>query len=358
MSAHTNPQWKDAQTFRSSFTFKGGVAAGMDGTVSHWQNRTTGQSVAVKTANFGRSAILQKEVAVLKKVPPYEYLVALLTDFQDWQPVGPALVFELAPWGDMFSYRKALRMQVGGDGVPEISLWKFLRDMSLGLDWLHNCTGEPHIHGDLKPENVLVFSPPGWNNQDVPLLPTFKICDVGRLLPLSKTTNFHGTYEFGPPFAERGVKQTPSCDVYSIGASMQWFALGILPVMSNVEFIKLQKEEGGPIPSLQDLKYDEAWRAKLPPVYRPLDASIDFQKHIMKLERPVPPCSHELNKWYAKITEVELEKRISSRSLARKLVPLADIHIQMANRKRCYEVARQGYNEANARHQAKPNWRY
>ncbi|KAJ4356325.1 uncharacterized protein N0V89_004357 [Didymosphaeria variabile] len=319
MSALTNPQWKDAQIFRSTFTFKGEVAAGVDGTVSHWKKRTTGHSVAVKTANSGRSTILQKEIAVLKKVPPYEHIVSLLTHFQEWQPVGPALVFELAEYGDMISYRKALRMQEGGDGVPEMTLWKFLRDMSLGLDWLHNRIGEPHVHGDLKPDNVLVFSPPGWQSQDVPLLPTFRICDVSRLLPLSENGTFRGTYEFGPPFAERRVKQTPCGDVYSIGASMQWFALGILPVMSNAEFIKMKKLEGGAIPSLHDLKHNEAWRAELPPEYRPLDASIDFQKHNMKLERPVPPCSHELNKWYDKIIDVKLEKRISSRLLAKKV---------------------------------------
>jgi serine/threonine protein kinase len=346
MTPRTKPQsplWKDSQTFRSAFTFVRTLASGTEGTVSRWENTTTDQLVAVKTPRSSRSRDLLNEIAALKKVPPFEHIVSLLTHFQKWEPIGPALVFELAEWGSVYVYRRCLL--IDHDKVPEMTLWKFLRDMSLALDWLHNQMDEPHCHGDLKPENILVFSPPGWTNEGVPVLPTFKICDISRLRSVGANVKFCGTYEYGPPHAERQVKQTPAVDVFSIGASLQWFALGVRPVVPAADFIKYKKEQGGYVPTLTDLKA-EAWRAIVPYQYRPLNASIEFQRDVLKLAKPVAPYSHGLSQWYDRLVEEQVEKRITSRSLARQFVPFADVYIDTLIRQQQRENARQRYEEA------------
>jgi serine/threonine protein kinase len=359
MPPSTKPQspiWKDSQTFRSAFTFVRELASGSEGTVSRWKNNTTGQLVAVKTPRSGRSNDLLNEIAALKKVPPYEHIVSLLTNFQQWEPVGPALIFELAEWGSVNAYRRHLLNH--HNKVPEITLWKFLRDMSLALDWLHNRMSESHCHGDLKPENILVFSPLGWTSEEVPTLPTFKICDISRLRPVSSNEKFRGTYEFGPPHAERQVKQTPAVDIFAIGASLQWFALGVYPVVPAAEFIKSKKEQGGYVPTLADLR-TEVWRAIIPYQYRPLNASIEFQRDVAKLAMPVAPYSHGLNQWYDKLVEERVEKRITSRSLARRLVPFADVYIETLVRQQQHEEARRRYEKfQNARQQYETvSWR-
>lgn len=360
MSGHMTSQnqslsWTDSATFRSNFTYIREIASGTEGTVGHWENLSTNALVAVKTPRHGHASNLQKEISAFKKIPPHTYIVRLLAHDQDWKPFGPALFFELAELGDVNFYRTKLKQHYGD--VPEMTLWKFLRDMSLGMDWVHNHSGETYVHGDLKPENVLVFSPPGWNRRNVPLLPTFKICDISRMMPLSAdelSSKFRGTYEFGPPHAERQIKQTPAVDVYSIGASLQWFALGIFPVMSNTEFMKLKREEGGTLPSGHDM-LNERWRAQLHPVHRPLEKPKVVQKSVMKLGTPAATYSRAINQWYNKMMETNPNKRISSQTLAERFVPVADAHIETLDRKRYYELACQRYNRVSAHGQGMRN---
>lgn len=333
----SQPQTLTAQTFGSSYTFVNEIGRGTEGTVSCWKNRTTGQVVALKVPRSPqRSKDLLAEIAALNKVPPNEHINNLLTHMLQHAPVGPALVFDLAQWGDVSQYRCTLLRCT--DKVPEITLWKFLRDMSLALDWLHNKIGEAQIHGDLKPENILVFSPPGWSRERVPTLPVFKISDIARMQPASSNRKYHGTYEFGPPYAERDQKQTPAVDVWAIGASLQNFALGVLPVINKHDFIKEKKEQGGSVPTLADL-LTESWRRIIPHQYRPLHMDVEFQADVMKIKHPAQ-YSHDLNRWYSTLVEEDVSKRISAKTLVKRFVPYADVKIQTMVREQEYNQAR------------------
>lgn len=53
---------------------------------------------------------------------------------------------------------------------PEVTIWKILADISKAVDWLHNGLKVKYVHGDVKPDNFLVFRPRGV--QQFPLLPT------------------------------------------------------------------------------------------------------------------------------------------------------------------------------------------
>ncbi|KAF2447026.1 kinase-like protein [Karstenula rhodostoma CBS 690.94] len=356
MPPQNQPQSIPAQNFRNFFKFVQEIGQGTEGIVSRWENLTTGQVVALKVPRSpDRSKDLLAEIEALKKVPPHENIATLLTYLLQHQPVGPALVFELAEYGDVSSYRR--RIMQSYTRVPEITLWKFLRDMSLALDWLHNKMVESHIHGDLKPENILVFSPVGWKGEGVPTLPTFKIGDIARMQPANAHRKYNGTYEFGPPRTERQRKQTPAVDVWAIGASLQNFALGVLPVMNKADFIKEKKEQGGAVPTLADLQ-TEAWRDIIPHQYRPLNADVEFQRDMMKMQRPVPPYSFDLNRWYDQLVEEETTKRISSRTLAKRFVPYADVKIQTMIREHEHKLAMLRYDEAQAAQNARPLWQY
>ncbi|KAL5377528.1 hypothetical protein DPSP01_009719 [Paraphaeosphaeria sporulosa] len=314
------------QTFRHIFTFVRDIGYGTEGTVSRWENRTAGQVVALKVPRTpDRSKDLLAEIVALKK----------------HEPVGPALVFELAQWGDVSKFRRTFLRYV--DKVPEMTLWKFLLDMSLALDWLHNQMGEGHIHGDLKPENILVFSPPGWKgaHDKLPTLPTFKISDIARMKPASANIKYHGTYEFGPPLKERERKQTPAADVWAIGASLQNFALGVMPVKNKDEYIKEKEEEGGYVPTLEDLR-TEKWRKIIPHQYRPINMSEDYQRYNMNIE-PTAPYSFDLQRWYERLYAEDISKRASSKWLVKKYVPYAEVKIQTMLREQEQKRARQTF---------------
>ncbi|KAF9738200.1 hypothetical protein PMIN06_011738 [Paraphaeosphaeria minitans] len=342
MLSCSQPMPTNPQSFRRAFTFVRDIGCGTEGTVSRWENRTTGQVVALKVPRTpDRSKDLLAEIAALKKVPPQEHINNFLTYILQYEPVGPALVFELAEWGDVSKFRRTLLGHL--DKVPEMTLWKFLLDMSLALDWLHNNMGEAHIHGDLKPENILVFSPTGWNgaNDRLPTLPTFKISDIARMKPASANIKYHGTYEYGPPLPERERKQTPAADVWAIGASLQSFALGVMPVKSRVEYIKEKEKEGGYVPTLDDLR-TEKWRKIIPHQYRPLNMSEEYQRYDMKI-KPTAPYSFDLQRWYAALYAEDVSKRASSKWLVKKYVPYAQVKIHTMLREQEQNRVRQTF---------------
>lgn len=320
MSQSNQPLRIDPRTFRQDFRYVRDIGQGTEGIVSRWERVDTRQAIAVKVPRSANCSIdLHDEIKAIMKVGTHEHVATLLAYHVQHAPIGPALMLELAQWGDVSTYRHHLLACVAK--VPEMTLWKFLKDMSLALDWLHNGMGVSHIHGDLKPNNILVYSPSGWNNELVPRLPVFKITDLTRMQPATANVKYYGTYEYGPPLAERERKQTPAVDVWAIGASLQYFSLGVLPVQNKQEFIDYQSQKGGPVPTMEDLR-TEKWRKIIPHQYRPLYMDPDFQRENMGI--PVPAqYSIELQRWYEKLFEENPSKRASSSWLVAHYVPLA-----------------------------------
>ena len=342
MSIFWAKQTVSSKDFLKFFSKRQYINEGSDGAVSQWVDNDTGEMVAVKEPKPDRAHKNRSELVKFLKVPFHENVVRFLgsISYHDWATGGPVLIFEFCGYGDVYEYRK--RILNHEIRVPEISVWKLMRDLSLALDWVHNRCEQSYVLGDLKPENVLVFPEASWDGKGAPLLPTFKICDFGRMERAGETNKYLGTPEFGPPMAEREIQQTCEVDVFALGCTVHWMALGEFAQMPGEQFVKYAKEKHGFFVKLAQLlggDQREMWRTLIPPYYRPLNASMEEQKKIWSLDRPVPPFSTILNKWYTELFEEDPKRRIGSEALVEFFVPVADLQIERLKAQRALVIA-------------------
>jgi serine/threonine protein kinase len=111
-------------------------------------------------------------------------------------------------------YNLAAYLKAGGVEVSLASKYCICQDIAAGLDALHGCK---LVHGDLKPENVLLYKQRGR------LLA--KLADFGLLVsePVSKPTDLRlgGTLGWQAPEVEEGrilnLDELPRTDSYSLG---------------------------------------------------------------------------------------------------------------------------------------------
>ncbi|KAF8340882.1 TKL/TKL-ccin protein kinase [Amanita rubescens] len=92
--------------------------------------------------------------------------------------VSPAMISPLCTFGDIGKY---LRL------YPSADRFKILDGVASGLEYLH---GEQVVHGDIKPNNILI------NDHHIPVL-----CDFGRSRIIGQTdaTGFAGTFLYMAP---------------------------------------------------------------------------------------------------------------------------------------------------------------
>ncbi|KAF2257402.1 kinase-like protein, partial [Trematosphaeria pertusa] len=313
------------------------LGEGTEGKVSLWRHKWKEEHIAVKQpargTDFHRN-MLKQELKNLKMVGTHPNVVSLLGWDDYYAPIPPGIFLDYCQLGDLLEYQNLL--VDAGHYVPEESIWKFLVDMSRGLDYLHNHLAVPYIHGDLKPSNILVARPPGCRNDEVPLLPIFKLADISRLVPYipgqGPNHMFFGTPEYGPPFSERRAV-APAVDIYAIGATVQHLALGCYPTQDRKAFIREVMLQGMDAPHEKDLNHIK-WRNLIPVVYRPINAAAEEQRTKYKLQHPNPPYSDVLNDWYSMCLEHEKHRRISADILTDWFVPLAEGQIEVLAAKR------------------------
>lgn len=222
-------------------------------------------------------------------------------------------------------------------GVREETAWKLLGDVVGALEFLHETCGV--VHRDVKADNVLVACPGGGGRAVVPALPVFKLCDFSRAVRFpardGEVAPWAGTVEYAPPLAERLVDEParPAGDMWSLGATVQEFALGFCPVQSRRAFVAQMDLWGEPHPELEgdeEVWAQEVWRDRFCAAYRPLNVSeialrdwwdVDANTSI---SRSYVPFSDELNKWYTKLWTADWTHRVTSAALAKDLIPLID----------------------------------
>ncbi|CAO2651165.1 Nn.00g094620.m01.CDS01 [Neocucurbitaria sp. VM-36] len=306
--------------------------------------------VAVKVPLDGERIVLKqfkREIENFKILGKHDHIVGMLTYSENHATLGLAIFLDICDLGDLKHYRVEWCRQERAKGKPEqpseVTIWKLLKDMSLGLYYLHNGLGTCYVHNDLKPGNILVAPPKGWNAADgIPAEPTFKITDFGTMTPFptppqGKPRGWIGTPEFAPPLGEQFAPIHPSADIWSLGATIQYFALGVLPIKSKQVVLAYRQKSGLslPHPDVKDPWVLPYWRKRRPTVYRPLNASVERYQTLHDLphiSRDYKPYSASLNFQYSALWTLVRSVRITSEILVKNVVPLIDKEIADAKR--------------------------
>ncbi|CAE7025464.1 hypothetical protein P3342_005596 [Pyrenophora teres f. teres] len=346
---------RDYLRFRDTYWHICKLGAGGDGTVNLWKHRRSGAFVAVKTPNQTKNPKpcprLIKEAKNLERLGKHPQIIEMLTYSETFKPRGPAVFLEYAPLGDMLSYQEKLLMQQAKQKkpqqMPESTICKLLSDMGLALGFVH---GKGFMHTDFKPENILVCPPDGWaDNNEIPVIPVFKLTDFSRMatfpLPFDAPEYYCGTPEYAPPLSEQ-VSVRPSGDLWSLGCTIQTFALCMIPTQSKQAFIADRQKAGKTHPALLDERAwnQPQWRRILPTVYRPLNVtklelvqdwdvpdSLGGRSHI--------PYSTYLNTWYTTLWNTDEKTRITAEALVENYVPTIASDIELAEAEQLAEAS-------------------
>ncbi|KAG9185872.1 hypothetical protein G6011_07203 [Alternaria panax] len=280
------------ERFSKLFIQKHRLGDGGDGIVHAYEHKSSKVLVAVKTPlpSTSSSAMskaikrLEVEIENLSILQQHEHIVGMLAF--SYIPVVPAIFLPLCELGDLNNYVSIWKHKQGKQGkvikhTSEVAIWKFLHDMALALDYLHNkCGNYGYTHNDIKPDNILVDLPNGWKKEDgVPDEPVFRLTDFARMTRNHPTesaqpTRFCGTPEYAPPFSEQGTLR-PSGDIWALGSTLQTLALGIYPIQSHEAFVADRRREGKAAPILVDRGAWKRsyWRHLIPTTFRPLSAT-------------------------------------------------------------------------------------
>lgn len=316
-------------------------------------HKSSEKIIAMKVpANNQKSthARIMAEIRNLAIVGDHEHILEMLAYVPDFPSLGPVIFFPVCDLGNLYMYTKEWcihefenhRLQQ----VSELTVWKLFHDMALALDHLHNNLGTCYVHQDLKPNNILVQTPAGYREgHGTPVEPIFLICDFARMtaypaLPSEVAQPWFGTPEFAPPLAEQNEPIHPSGDIWTLGTTIQNFALSINPQQSRRSFIAERKARGEAYPHIEDHTTwrEGVWRRKIPTIYRPLDISKEelVQNHDARgLFSTYQPFSAKLNDWYKKLFEPDRKSRVTSAELVKNFVPLANMRmVELRNEQR------------------------
>ncbi|KAI8934901.1 hypothetical protein NX059_008572 [Plenodomus lindquistii] len=335
----------DVWTTGTVVNFAAGRKLGMgsDGEVVQWTHLPTNTKMAVKAPRelhgSTRDMILA-EIHNLKMLGAHDHIVHMITSNDIIR--NPVICLELCEFGDVYSYFDKWYDQETAMGrsscLSDITVWKLLKDASLGLDFIHNTHQITYVHTDLKPGNILVTSPYSWHPEDgLPLEPVFKITDFARLTadppaPQDVTQHYMGTPEFAPPDVERCVPLHPAVDIWGLGATLQVFKTGRPCVISKQTYMRDMFEQGKSFPQLTD---ERAWksfavRQQRRPVYRPLNVSatkLRIRHDLPEVGRDYVPSSNSLEYAYRMLWHEPASERITSAALVKDVVPRIDREI-------------------------------
>ncbi|KAF9698133.1 hypothetical protein EKO04_003569 [Ascochyta lentis] len=290
---------------------------------------------------------LAKEIKNLCLFDPHDHVLGLNYSVNDWWPCGPAMFLPICDLGDLISYRESWCAQQAWERKPErvseITMWKLFRDMVLALNYIHHELGIRYVHNDFKPANVLAVTPPDHTDKTLPEQPIFKLADFARLTPWptpkgQRSQGFDGTPEYAPPEREQIAPIHPSADIWGLGATLQFMALGIHPTQSRKAFILNRKAQGKTHPELEDNREwtTEYWRIRIPTIFRPIDVTkaVLYKEHDLEVSiKDYQPYSESLGYWYAQLWK-PLAKRPKASKLVWLVIPQMDDQIESIKKMR------------------------
>jgi serine/threonine protein kinase len=367
-SSSTIKDLESYNRFSKRFVKKKVLGEGSDGVVKSYVDQL-GLEVAVKTPrNESRDYLesFKDEVQSLKAIGTHDHIVGMMALCEDFQPIAPGIFFQVCNLGDLHVYWYKLYQQEyvtkhSSPRIPEITVLKLLRDISLGLDFLHNGNTHGFVHGDIKPGTILVSTPPGYTAGDVPSEPIFKITDFGRasVYPtpasyMSRKTGYRGTYEYAPPMTEQTDMIKPSVDMWALGSTIQFFTLGMEPIQSRAAVINERQHNGECCPEIDDDETwnSEYWRSRRIVTFRPVNMTREELVKNWDINENDPehvnlhfhtPYSDFVNICYTMLLDADPESRVTSAHLRKYVVPLVERRILM---ERKLALAVDGFNKA------------
>lgn len=167
-----------------------------------------------------------------------------------WQPDEVWIVMELCVGTALDVVMRARAADAALQGLPAADVLVLAMEVSEALSALHERARTLHL--DLKPENVLVTSEHKIRLSDFGIsrrLPT-------RITAKTMTGISAGTPGYASPEQMLKRRGTARSDVYSLGASMIFFATGLHPFegSGDMSFIAAQLATGQPMPVPDDLQ--------------------------------------------------------------------------------------------------------
>ncbi|XP_076859524.1 inhibitor of nuclear factor kappa-B kinase subunit beta [Brachyhypopomus gauderio] len=258
------------------------LGTGGFGNVTRWQNKDSGDQIAIKqcrqelsTKNKERWCL---EIQIMKRLN-HVNVVAAREVPEELQKLAtndlPLLAMEYCQGGDI---RKYLNLLESCCGMREGSILILLRDISSALTYLHK---KKIIHRDLKPENIVL--------QQGEKRLIHKIIDLGYAKELDQSslcTSFVGTLQYLAPELLEQQKYTVTVDYWSFGTLVFECITGYRPFLPTWQ----------PVP----------WHSKVKQkkendivVYEDLTGEVKFSRHL--------PQPHNLNKLLASKLECWLQ---------------------------------------------------
>lgn len=340
------------EKFHQEWKYLQMIGEGADGQVHCYRNKMQKATyIAVKLPRHKARKGLEQEIKNMRLVGRHDHVLELLKVCDDWNPRGPAMVIPWCELGSLTAYRQSLCDQQWYEGQParvsEITMYKLFRDMVLALNHLHHELGTGYVHGDFKPGNILAVIDPGdFDHYRIPEEPIFKLADFSRMTPCPTppgelAKGFVGTPEYAPPLNERMAPVHTSADIWSLGATLQFMALGHCPTESREAFVQRRKAEGIPFPVTKEEWLEDQWRDRIHTVFRPLNVPMKVLQDEYDFPWNMPgyqPYGVRLTYWYAKLWK-PVECRPQASYLAAKAIPHMDRKVKRLKLQRLKELS-------------------
>ncbi|VVA90043.1 unnamed protein product [Arabis nemorensis] len=195
------------------------IGRGSSATVYAATCHESGETIAVKSAEFHRSEFLQREAKILSSLNS-PYVIGYRGCETTKEPFnnGEAttyynLLMEYAPYGTLTDVAAK-----NGGLLDEARVVSYTRQILLGLEYIHNSKGI--VHCDIKGSNVLV----GENGEA-------KIADFGcaKVVKPEITELVRGTPAFMAPEVARGERQGKESDIWAVGCTVIEMVTGSPP---------------------------------------------------------------------------------------------------------------------------------
>lgn len=165
----------------------------------------------------------KREIATLAGLD-HPHIVRLYDCFEE--PDFLWIVMEACLGGEVYEHvAERVRRNGGGFGMEESETRKLFHQMVLVTSYLHSCS---IVHRDVKPENFLLFGPPGSPEADI-----LKLCDFGTAVRLTnkrpRAMDQVGTLSYTAPEIYAKLGCSTQADLWSLGVVLYVLLVGGSP---------------------------------------------------------------------------------------------------------------------------------